>query len=89
MLGVMDTTTIIGRNGLVFSGVNEILNNRDNLPDGFDIVEDPRSYAGFYHAKMLYLSLLSFTKGCSFSSRADMISYLLTFVAFINDVLIV
>jgi len=48
--GSMDTT-IIGRNGLVLSGVNEILNNQDNLPDRFDIVEDPTKLCRFLSCK--------------------------------------
>jgi len=49
--GIMDTTMIIGRNGLVLLDVNEILNNRDNLPDGFDIVEDPIQLCRFLSCK--------------------------------------
>ena len=49
--GIVDATTIIGRNGLVFSGVNEILNNRDNFPDRLDIVEDPTKLCRFLSCK--------------------------------------
>ena len=48
---IMDTTMIIGRNVLILLGVNEILNNRDNLPDGFNIFEDPTKLCRFLSCK--------------------------------------
>ena len=38
---VMDSTAVISTNGVVLKGRDQIVGNRDNFPEGVEIVEDP------------------------------------------------